>query len=61
MNKSYKIIEEIYNKWEEHLVHMDEEEVYVFTLNALADIATKERDRAERYKMESKRYRLMLQ
>ncbi len=61
MNNTYKIIEEIYEKWSEHIEHMDEEDVYVFVLNALADIATKERDRAERYKMESKRYRLMIQ
>jgi len=59
MNNAHKIIEEIYDKWSEHLEHMNEEDAYVFFLNATADIAMKERDRADRLKMELKRCELM--
>jgi len=55
VNNAYKIIEEISNKWEEHLEHMNEEDAYVFFLNAIADIAMKERDRANRLQMDLRR------
>ena len=55
MNNAHKIIEEIYEKYSEWLEMMDEEDAYIFILNATATIALNERERADRLKMDLRR------
>lgn len=59
MNKNNDLIAEIYEKWAEHIEHMNEDQANEFVINALANMALKERDMATHYKMELKRFRLM--
>jgi len=55
MNNTHKIIEEVYEKYSEWLEMMNEEDAYIFILNATAEIAIRERERADRLKMDLRR------
>ena len=55
MNSAHKILEEIYEKYGEWLEMFDEEDAYIFILNATATIALQERERADRLKMDLRR------
>ena len=55
MNNAHKILEEIQEKYGEWLEMFDEEDAYIFILNATATIALNERERADRLKMDLRR------
>ena len=59
MDKNNALIAEIYETWAEWIEHMTDEQANCFIINALATIATQERDKAIQYKMALKRCELM--